>query len=111
MDYLRILPRSGNIEFDRTLDAVEIVVKSALRCNEQRSRNASEVQVKRESLGERALYKLDRVLCFTCTEDGFVPLGEDKLFHKVTFRQPYLREIAPLTVLYYITAPPLLQEI
>ena len=82
MDDLRVGVRAGNIEADRALHAVEIVVQAGGRLDEQRRGHAAQIQFAGERILKHALDQADGALRFIQRKVRRIARGNKRLTHR-----------------------------
>ena len=76
LDDLRLLASLGNIEQNRALVAVEIVVQAAGLFQKQRRRNAKQIQLRGELILKQTFEQADGLLRVINAEQALIALGD-----------------------------------
>lgn len=82
MDDLRVGVRAGNIETDRALHAVEIIVQAGGRLDEKRRGHAAQIQFAGERILKHALNQADGALRFIQRKVRRIARGNKRLTHR-----------------------------
>ena len=81
VDHLGLPPGEGDVEGDRALHSVQVVVEAAGRLHKQGGGHPAQAQGPPEGVGEQPLEQADGLLGVVQIQTGGVPLGDDGLFH------------------------------